>query len=42
MFTDEGKINLFVPHRWSRALHLVFNESDLNIFPTKAELFSKK
>ena len=39
MFTDNGQIHLFMPHRWSRALHLTFKESDLGKFPTKSELF---
>ena len=41
MFTDDGLIHLFMPHRWSRALHLTFRESDLEKFPTKKELMQK-
>jgi len=42
MFTDGGMIHLFIPHRWSRALHLTFRESDLHNFPTKAELLKSR
>lgn len=41
MFMDEGTIHLFMPHRWSRALHLTFKESDLDKFPTAKELKQK-
>jgi len=41
MFTDNGKIHLFMPHRWSRALYLTFKESDLSKFLTKKELMQK-
>ena len=40
MFTDEGKIHLFVPHRWERALYLELSEDDLVRLPTKEELLS--
>ena len=30
-FVDDGILNLFVPHRWSRALHLQIKESELGI-----------
>ena len=39
MFLDDGQIHLFMPHRWSRALHLTFNEDDLKSFKTKEDLF---
>lgn len=34
MFTDEGKVHLFVPQRWQRVLHLWFEEDVLETFPT--------
>jgi len=37
-FADNGTLHLFVPHRWSRALHLTISESDLGKFPTKEDL----
>jgi hypothetical protein len=42
MFTDNGMIHLFMPHRWSRALHLVFSEKDLEKFVTGKELLKEK
>ena len=38
MFPDEGTLNLFVPHRWERALHLQMKEGDLGNLPTKSEV----
>ena len=38
MINDNGKIHLFVPHRWQRAMHLTFDEKDLKTFPTKNEI----
>jgi len=38
---DKGNIHIFMPHRWSRVVHLTFKESDLSKFPTKSELFQK-
>lgn len=40
MFTDDGKIHLFVPHRWERVLHLRFSEELLAMLPTQEELLS--
>jgi hypothetical protein len=37
-FADNGTLHLFVPHRWSRVLHLTISESDLGKFPTKESL----
>jgi len=34
MFVDEGVLNLFVPHRWQRALHLQIREDELSTLPT--------
>ena len=39
MILDEGVIHLFMPHRWSRVLHLNLTERDLTKCQTKAELF---
>jgi hypothetical protein len=38
-FADNGTLHLFVPHRWSRVLHLTLSEIDIGKFPTKEELF---
>jgi len=38
MFVDEGVCNIFVPHRWSRQLHLQISEKELFKLPTKDEL----
>jgi hypothetical protein len=38
MFVDDDTINLFLPHRWQRALHLQIREGDLGILPTKSVL----
>ncbi|MDI1250313.1 MAG: AraC family transcriptional regulator [Lacunisphaera sp.] len=35
---DDGWINLFVPHRWRRAVQLRLRESDLAKLPTAADL----
>ena len=37
-FIDEGVMNLFVPHRWRRVLHLQIAESDLATLATASEL----
>ena len=37
-FADNGMLHLFVPHRWSRVLHLTLSENDLGKFPTQEEL----
>ena len=39
-FTDGGRLHLFMPHRWKRALYLTLPESALDKLPTKAELAS--
>lgn len=39
MVLVNDEIHLFMPHRWSRALHLTFKESDLSKFKTAKELF---
>ncbi|MGD0090951.1 MAG: sialidase family protein [Planctomycetota bacterium] len=33
MFTDQGLLHIFMPHRWQRALHLWIREGDLEKFP---------
>jgi hypothetical protein len=33
VFADDGTLNLFVPHRWQRALHLQVREQDLLALP---------
>lgn len=38
MFVDDGYLNLFVPHRWQRVLHLRMRESDLAMAPTAEDL----
>lgn len=38
MFADNGTVNLFLPHRWRRAVHMQISEADLRRLPTKAEL----
>lgn len=38
MFVDNGICNLFLPHRWRRALHLQISEPDLRQLPTREEL----
>ena len=35
---DQGKIHIFCPHLWNRAIHLVMNESALSDLPTRKEL----
>ena len=37
-FVDGGLLNLFVPHRWQRALHLQIRERDLQSLPTLATI----
>ena len=39
-FADDGILNLFVPHRWQRALHLQIQEEDLLALPTAEEIKS--
>ena len=38
MFVDHGVVNLFLPHRWQRCLHLQLPESALASLPTAKEL----
>lgn len=38
MFVADGVINLFVPHRWERVLHLQLRESELEQLPTRYQL----
>ena len=41
-FVDGGFINLFVPHRWRRVVHLRFPEKALKEFLTKSQLLDEK
>jgi hypothetical protein len=38
MFVDDGVVNLFLPHRWQRCLHLQLPEAELQRLPTAEEL----
>ena len=38
MFVDDGYLNIFVPHRWQRVLHLRVEERDLADMPTANDL----
>jgi Neuraminidase (sialidase) len=38
MFVDNGVVNLFLPHRWQRCLHLQLPEAELQRLPTGKEL----
>lgn len=38
MFMDGDQINLFIPHRWERVLHLQFSENSLSKFPTRKDI----
>ena len=38
MFVDGNMINLFLPHRWQRALHLQILEQDLVTLPTQRDI----
>jgi len=38
MFTDDGVLHLFVPHRWQQVLHLRIQENELEKLPDKSEL----
>ena len=38
MFIDNGVVNLFLPHRWQRCLHLQLPETELQRLPTAKEL----
>lgn len=38
LFTDRGYVNLIIPHRWQRVVHLRFPESKLGEFLTRSEL----
>ena len=38
MFMDNGTVNLFLPHRWQRCLHLQLPESELHRLPTAKDL----
>lgn len=42
MFVDDGVLNLFVPHRWQRALHLQIHEDTLSTLPTIETLRRKE
>jgi len=37
-FCDGGRLHIFMPHRWKRALYLTLSEDALDKLPTKAEL----
>lgn len=36
MFVDGGVLNIFVPHRWQRCLHLQMLETELNSLPLRS------
>lgn len=38
IFVDQGKVQIFFPHRWQRALHLTISEADLLRLPTAKDL----
>lgn len=38
MFVDGDVVNLFIPHRWERVLHLQMKEQDLATLPTRRGL----
>ena len=38
LWTDDGILNIFFPHRWQQAVHLQIKEKDLNNLPTKKDL----
>jgi hypothetical protein len=38
MFVDNGVVNLFLPHRWQRCLHLQLPEAELKCLPTAKDL----
>jgi hypothetical protein len=38
MFMDGETVNLILPHRWQRCLHLTLPESSLHTLPTAADL----
>lgn len=38
LFVDGGVVNLFVPHRWERVVHLRIPEAELRILATRSEL----
>ena len=38
MFVDDGVLNLFFPHRWSRLMYLQLKEEDLTKLPTIEQL----
>ncbi len=40
MFTDEGEVHLFLPHRWERVVHLRFPEENLPPLPTREEFLA--
>ena len=39
-FSDQGELQVFMPHRWERVLHLRIKEGDLEKFPTAGQLWS--
>jgi hypothetical protein len=39
-FTDDGWLNIFIPHRWQRVLYARVRESDLSRFPVKQKLLA--
>lgn len=41
VFTDNGELHCFIPHRWQRALYVHFKETELGKFPTKKQLLKK-
>jgi len=42
VFADHGELHCFIPHRWERILYVHVRESDLDKFPTRAELLQQK
>ncbi len=37
-FVEDGRLHLFMPHRWQQVLHLTLREAELRKLPTLAEL----
>jgi Neuraminidase (sialidase) len=35
---DNGKVHLFCPHMWNRAVHLMIREQDISLLPTAEQL----
>jgi hypothetical protein len=38
VFTDDGVLHIFFPHRWQQVLHLTLKESSLSTLPLKSQL----